>query len=190
MKILRILLSLLVLTSCSTGLFAQARVSAWQIHEGNEGNGNGIIAFNTSATSDANSRRAAFEKGIIPPQKDTGWKPAKTNSDGTVNFSQRSRISDCGNQLDFTYFQATVFVPKNIDLKTLTVSYDRADDGARIYFFNSKHPTGHFNENSDLVGGSAKPFDLKDEVIKGKKIVLSLSNTITARFRTMYKAYG
>ncbi len=148
-------------------VFAQVQVSGWKMHPGNEG----VVNFKTSTTEE---RKAAFEQGKknIPKDSDAGWKPAKTNQDGTVDFSERSVLTQCGQQVDFTYFQTTVNVPANVNMTNFTVSYDEADDGARIYFFNSKHPNGSFSEASDLIGNqkSYKVVDLKDQVVKGENI--------------------
>ncbi|GHB62181.1 hypothetical protein [Persicitalea jodogahamensis] len=167
---------LIVILSLSPA-FAQVQVGAWQIHEGNEG----IIEFNTP---DMEARIAAFDQAKIPAKSDTKWELAKTQSDGTVDYPDLGRnVKKCAQQLDFTYFQTSVFIPKNVDLKTFTVSYDMADDGARIYFFNSNHKNGGYQPGSDLIGNASKykEVDLKDQLVKGEenRIVIVQYNQCT-----------
>lgn len=156
------LFALLMMSSFSA--FSQAVVSPWQIHEGKEG----IVKFKSTSTEE---RKAAFGKAQIPPKNDAGWKLAETKPDGTINFSRSSVLKQCQGELDFTYFQASVNVPANVDVTSFTLSYDLADDGARIYFFNSKFPNGKFDESSDLIGnqGNQKTVNLKDLIVKGEE---------------------
>lgn len=139
----------------------QITVSSWEIHEGKEG----VINFVTKYHGDPN----AYSKMNLPNADDAGWKPAPKNAKGQVSISRRSNLK-CNQQLDFTYFQTEVFIPKNTNVKKFTVSYDKADDGARIYFFNSKHTKGHFNAKSDLKfnGPAVGDVNLVDEVVKGE----------------------
>lgn len=169
MKNLRTTITLLLTFLFLNPSFAQVRVGVWEIHAGNEG----VVNFKTSTIEE---RKAAFEQGKnnIPKENDAGWKLAKTNQDGTVDFSERSVLTQCGEQIDFTYFQTTVNVPTNVNMTNFMVSYDEADDGARIYFFNSKFPKGSFSEASDLIGNqkSYKAVDLKDQVVKGENRIV------------------
>ncbi|WP_373331289.1 AbfB domain-containing protein [Salmonirosea aquatica] len=159
---------LLLVITCFNQTFAQIEVGNWEMHRGNEEK-EGPTKFRTSTTEE---RKAAFDIGKkkLPDEKASGWRQAKTNPDGTVNFSEKSILTQCGQQLDFTYFQTTVFVPTNETLSNLTVSYDEGDDGARIYFFNSKYPNGSFSETSDLIGNQKahREVDLKDQIVKGE----------------------
>ncbi len=177
MKILYTMIKMLVAVICFSPAFAQVQVGAWKIHEGNEG----VIEFKTP---DMAARIAAFGMAQIPAKTDPKWETAKTKSDGTLNYPDLGEnVKKCAQQLDFTYFQTSVFIPKNVDLKTFTVSYDRADDGARIYFFNSSHKNGSFQQGSDLIGNASKyqEVDLKDQLVKGEenRIVIVQYNQCT-----------
>lgn len=133
----------------------------WQIHEGKEG----TIPFNSSYHGDDR----AYTKARIPAANDAGWTKAPTDANGAVNVDRGSTV-DCLKQIDFLYFQTQVDIPENVDIKTFTISYDKADDGARIYFFNSKYPRGRFNATADLSQRNPNPssVDLKNEIVAGE----------------------
>ncbi|MEZ4886004.1 MAG: RICIN domain-containing protein [Chitinophagales bacterium] len=133
----------------STGnLFSQVTHTPWQIHKGG-----GAIDFDVRTNKNAYDRMGhgdprAYELKNIPAKDDAGWQAAPMR-DGKVFFTETSTIP-CQEKIDFTYFQTIIDVPSNVNVSELTISYDRADDGARIYFFNSKSPNGHFNPDADL----------------------------------------
>lgn len=145
-------------------LFAQAQnpvINTWDIHRGNEG----VIAFVTKEHGDP----AAYSKMSIPAPTDKGWSKAPVDEKGLVNFSETSKLK-CNKELDFTYFQSYVNVPNNYKIETFNVSYDKADDGARIYIFNSKFPNGTFDEKTDLKLNKASHIgavNLKDKLVPG-----------------------
>ncbi len=120
----------------SATIEGQIEVSPWEIHEGHKG----IIDFKTSSHGDP----IAYSQKNIPVDTDQGWKIAPKNSEGKVEIKRKFTIAKekCNQQLDFTYFQAEVSIPQNVNVNVneFTISYDKADDGARIYFFNSKYP--------------------------------------------------
>ncbi len=133
----------------STGnLFSQVTHTPWQIHKGG-----GAIDFDVRTNKNAYDRMGhgdprAYELKNIPAKDDAGWQAAPMR-DGKVSFTETSTIP-CQQKVDFTYFQTIIDVPSNVRVSELTISYDKADDGARIYFFNSKNPNGHFNPDADL----------------------------------------
>ena len=176
MKTKNFIFSLLFYLICMGGSFAQVEVSAWEIHRGNEG----TVDFPTRTDE---QRKEAFGKGSIPEKSDSGWELAKTQADGTVNYPDLGEnVKRCAEQLDFTYFQTFVRVPDTGNLKSFTVSYDKADDGARIYFFNDKYPKGHYEEASDLLRNTAnyKIVNLKDQLANGEnRIVIVQYNQCT-----------
>ncbi|MCF8244251.1 MAG: AbfB domain-containing protein [Saprospiraceae bacterium] len=148
-------------------LMAQITVSPWQIHEGKEG-----------VVSHANPRNgdpSAYEKAKIPAQDDNGWKAAPKNSVGDV-FIDRSSTVRCREQLDFTYFQTTVNIPANTKVDKFNVSYDKADDGARIYIFNTKSQNGTFDPASDLIISNSRDntgnVNLKDKIVNGSNRIV------------------
>ena len=151
----------LILGISSATLTAQITVSPWQIHEG-EGK---ISHYNPR-----NGDPSAYQKAKIPSEGDGGWKTAPTDADGNV-FIDRSSTVNCLQQLDFTYFQTSVNIPANTKMDKFTVSYGKADDGARIYFFNSKFPNGSFDPAADLIISDGRDktgsVNLKDKVVVG-----------------------
>ena len=166
MNTLKSLTALISLCFAATS-FAEISVSAWQIHEGNEG----IV----NHANPVNGDRSAYAKAQIPAQNDPGWSEAPKNSAGDVFINRRSSLK-CRQQLDFTYFQTTVNVPANTTIHTFNVSYDKADDGARIYIFNSANPNGTFDERADLLFGknTVGSVDLKSKIVTGdNRIVIA-----------------
>ncbi|MBK7428918.1 MAG: hypothetical protein IPI60_18795 [Saprospiraceae bacterium] len=141
----------------------QSRISPWQIHEGTEG------SLRFQARSDE-QRREAFKKAILPKRDQSGWFSAQTLADGTVQFDRKSVLKDCFEELDFTYFQAIVHVPANVNVNALIVSLDHGDDAARIYIFNSKCPEGYYHPASDLISvdENYKSKVLKSQLVKGE----------------------
>lgn len=148
MKNLNLCLLIGLIFFCTENLFAQVTHTPWQIHKGE-----GPINFDVRVNKNAYDRMGhgdprAYELKNIPPKNDAGWKAAPMQN-GKVFFTETSTIP-CQQQIDFTYFQTIIDVPSNVKVNELTISYDNADDGARIYFFNSKNPNGHFNPEADL----------------------------------------
>ncbi len=148
MKNLNLFLLVGLVFFCTGDLFAQVTHTPWQIHKGE-----GPINFDVRTNKNGYNGKGhgdprAYEHKNIPPKNDAGWKPAPMQN-GKVFFAETSTLP-CQQQIDFTYFQTIIDVPSNVKVNELTISYDKADDGARIYFFNSKNPNGHFNPDADL----------------------------------------
>jgi hypothetical protein len=118
--------------------------SPWQIHLGNEAK---LVEFETKTLA---QRKNAFSQARIPGAADAGWKPAQIRKDGSVLFQAPSQIMKTAGQLDFTYFQTTVNVPKG-GVKKFDVQFDLVDDGARIYLFNKKFPSGYYVDAADVI---------------------------------------
>ncbi|HMS51097.1 MAG: hypothetical protein IPI59_01660 [Sphingobacteriales bacterium] len=135
-------------------------VGTWRIHEGSEG----VIPFNSSF----NGNPEAYRLATIPASTDAGWKTAPLDQNGYVSMSRSSTVK-CKQEVDFTYFEINVNIPANTMVTDFKVSYDNADDGARIYLFNQSFLGGTFDPNSDLVGKGAKfsSHNLKDKVVRG-----------------------
>lgn len=144
---------------------AQVAVSPWEIHEGNEG----VQAHEGKFAGDP----SAYKLAKMPAKNDAAWKTAPLDAKGNV-FMKRTSTLKCRKEVDFTYFQTIVNVPANTVVTDFKVSYDNADDGARIYFFNSKFPNGTFDEKSDLVGKGSQfsSTNLKDKVAPGENRIL------------------
>ncbi len=142
-------------------------VSPWRIHEGNEG----VVQFMNAFNGDPR----AYDKMKIPAKDDTGWKDAPKDANGNV-YLDRSSTLRCLQELDFTYFETTVNIPANMTVNEFKVSYDKADDGARIYFFNSKFPGGTFDPTADLIISQGRDntgsVNLKDKIAAGDNRVV------------------
>lgn len=167
MKKVKSFMAILTLVLGHTFMMAQITVSPWQIHEGKEG----IVSHYNPNNGDP----SAYEKAKIPAQNDNGWKDAPKNSAGDV-FIDRSSTIQCLQELDFTYFQTTVDISANTRVDKFNVSYDKADDGARIYIFNSKFPNGTFDPAADLIisngRNSTGNVDLKGKIVSGSNRIV------------------
>ena len=133
----------LFLLMCTTFMFAQVTISPWKMNRGA-----GAIEFRL--TNHGNP--AAYTKMNIPDAANNNWTAAPVNSNGEINFSERSILSRCLQQLDFTYFQTFISIPVGYTINNLNVSFSAADDGARAYIFNSDHPNGAFIGEIGLGG--------------------------------------
>lgn len=90
----------------------------------------------------------------IPAINDANWVNAPLDGSGKVAFSVPSQLGGsfgCLSSIDFTFFQTSVNIPALTAINTFTVSFTQVDDGARIYIFNSAHPTGAFVPGADLI---------------------------------------
>mgnify|MGYP003381956444 CR=1 FL=1 len=118
--------------------------SPWRM---NLGEGPQNLKKRQAFTGDPN----AYSVMQIPPSSDGGWTPAKVVNGKARNSDTRSKLGGCGDQADFTFFETKVTVPANVVIKSVTVTYERADDGARIYVFNKDSPAGGaFDPKADL----------------------------------------
>ena len=147
--------------------FAQT-VSPWKMH-----NGKGVMQLQGSDGS-IQQRKPGDPSGYkyltIPASGDAGWKAAKVDSKGNINFTPVSIVKDCYKQIDFTYFETYVDVPANMKIDKFVVTFGKADDGARAYVFNSKHPKGAYAEGKDiLINGAPVTGDLRNFVVAGER---------------------
>jgi hypothetical protein len=94
-----------------------------------------------------------YQYASIPGVTDSRWVTATLNSSGGVEFSQNSLLPTCLNRADFTYFQTNVSIPSNFTISTATVSFASADDGVRVYVFNSAYPSGGFVLGTEIKLG-------------------------------------
>ena len=163
-KLLRIVATLFIVFG-TTEAVSQISVSPWKIHEGKEG----VLAHEGKFAGDP----SAYPWAKIPASNDSGWLPAPLDAKGNVSM-RRTSVLKCRKEIDFTYFQTIVNVPANTTVTDFKVSYDNADDGARIYLFNSKFPNGTFDEKSDLVGknSSFTSTNLNDKVSSGENRIV------------------
>jgi len=115
--------------------FAQVTISPWKMNKGRD-----VLSY--SLPNHGNP--AAYSQMNIPAPSDPNWTAAPVDGSGAINFSVRSILSKCLQQLDFTYFETSINIPSNFNITDLTISFTAADDGARAYIFNSSHPSGAF----------------------------------------------
>ena len=131
---MKFLATLVLLLMASTAI-AQVTISPWKMNKGA-----GAIPFNVGF----HGNPAAYNVSNIPEASDSNWELAPVNATGGINYSVRSILTGCLNQLDFTYFETFLNIPSNFNVTDLNISFSAADDGARAYIFNSAHPNGDF----------------------------------------------
>ena len=123
-------------------------VSPWRMYRGD------VITLDKQKTvltrhGDSN----AYAVMNIPEKTVKGWQPAKYGDDGEVKFEEYSSLPCDFSQIQPTYFESVVTIPPGTKVTDFSVSYLKADDGARIYIFNSKNPKGAFDPKADLSYG-------------------------------------
>ena|SRR6218665_957927 len=161
MKKLKTIFLLVFLASYSTSLYAQ--IGEWQVHQGE-----GVISLETK-TDAQRTEALTFGKSKIPDAKHTNWAPIKVDASGQVNYSAPSAIKSCATQADYTFFQNVVDLSDISSISSFKVSVDLADDGVRIYLFNSKNKDGYFDSNADITRAihKNKSVELKDKLVEG-----------------------
>ncbi len=154
-------------TFASTPAFAQTDPgilrTPWKMHRGIplEGKTSDIVNIKLK---DANDPKG-FEAKIIPPIGDAGWGTPPRDAKGNISLDEQSALTTCATQVDFTYFQTEVFVPKDAKITDFQVTFEQVDDLARIYIFNSKGQDVHSN---DIVGRKVETSDLLPYVAFGE----------------------
>ena len=134
---------ILVFMFFSNLLSSQVTISPWKMNKG-------AGAINFSLPNHGNA--SAYSQMNIPDTADNNWTNAPVNANGEINFSERSILSRCLQQLDFTYFQTFISIPVGYTINDMNVSFSAADDGARAYIFNSAHPNGAYIGEIGLGG--------------------------------------
>ncbi|MEQ8706524.1 MAG: FISUMP domain-containing protein [Phaeodactylibacter sp.] len=164
-------LPLFVLFFLVKSMSAQVTQTPWQYQEGK------VVQFSTAKPADESVEdvlRKPFDeyKEDIPEKDNSGWKTAPVNSAGQTEYTFRKPVQ-CAKQVDFVYFQTIVNVPENVDIEKFTVSYQTANDAARIYFYNSKND-GTFDLKSDLIRrvSTNQKSDLRDKVVPGENRIV------------------
>ncbi|WP_027001303.1 hypothetical protein [Hugenholtzia roseola] len=134
----------------------------WRMHYG----GKKVIAHQNPVNGDP----SAYAKMSIPGTYEGGWENAPLNANGEIVFggSTASVLNDCRKSINFTYFETVIEVPKNVSVSQLMVTFEKVDDGARAYIFNSKYPNGTF-KGQIKYGDAPKTEDYKDFVVAGEK---------------------
>jgi hypothetical protein len=125
-------------------------VSKWQMHRG-QATINGLNIPSHGAAM-------AYQYMSVPAENDQGWADARVDAAGNIYFTEPSKIGYeggyCLRSLDFTYFQTFVTLPSNTQVSDFKVAFNRVDDGARAYVFNSSNPNGAFITGGDIILGS------------------------------------
>lgn len=136
----------------------------WQIHRGIplDGKANDIVGIQLKDANDP----AGFAKMNIPPANHPFWTTPPRDAKNNISLDEQSALTTCASQVDFTYFQTEVDVPKDAKITDFKVSFDQVDDLARIYIFNSKSKDAHSN---DIVGRAVATSDLLQYVAFGEK---------------------
>lgn len=118
----------------------------------------------------------AYQLANIPAlDKADGWVEAPMK-DGLVTFIEASKLP-CYQQVDFTYFKTTVFIPANLPadkkVKSLSVTVGSVDDGARMIIYNNNNIIGYFNPSKDgRLMGKNFTIDFSDRLADGHNTIL------------------
>ncbi len=136
----------------------------WQMHHGY-----GIISLlNTIPT---HGDASLYNVKRVPSQDDPGWEAPPLDKNGNISFSQPSVLprDGCFKKADFTYFQTLVEIPQGAVVSQFEVGFEKVDDGARAYVYNSTYPDGAYIPNTDIVlKGEPKTADLSSLVVAGE----------------------
>jgi hypothetical protein len=122
----------------------------WQMHRGQ---GPIDLASRGIDLKSTHGNPVAYQLAEIPAfDKPDGWVEAPMDATGKVTFSEASTIP-CYQQVDFTYFKTTVFIPANLPadkkVKSLSVTIGSVDDGARMIIYNKDNFIGYYNPAND-----------------------------------------
>lgn len=149
-----------------------ATQTPWEVFESEK-----VEAFSTSTLPGEkveDALRKPFDAYFnnIPKEGNDGWEIAEPNAAGKVEYVFKKSVQ-CGKHVDFVYFQTNVNIPPNFTVNEFTVSYETANDAARIYFYNSEHD-GVFDPNADLIRqvSDNQKVNLKNKVAPGDNRVV------------------
>lgn len=149
----------------------------WEMNEGG-----GIIPFDRNVLFDILGNQhggsGAYEFANIPSFLDPGWKLAETDAKGDLYFEKNSLIGGFMAGLDFTYFRTSFLVGD--PSKSFIVRFNKIDDGARAYVFNSNFPYAiPLNaENTFIPNGDARIFapiqetDISPLLVQGENTLI------------------
>jgi hypothetical protein len=173
----RVWLSLLVLAGIAAPVVVSAQTitrEPWQIHQGNERADTGYIQLSDGPVNmwlrpQGNPVRFAAKE--IPDEGERGDKGWTYLPGDTITIKAASRIAKCYEQVDFTYFQTFVTGPAGVMLEEFKVRFDKVDDAARAYVFNTRYPSGQFVEGADISLFSKVPVtgDLRSLIQPGER---------------------
>jgi uncharacterized repeat protein (TIGR01451 family) len=136
----------------------------WQMHSGY-----GITTLLKQAPTHGDAALYSYKQ--VPRQDDPGWGAPPLDNAGNITYSVPSDLpgGSCYKQADFTYFQTFVEIPAGATVDQFEVRFEKVDDGARAYVYNSKYPDGEYIPNTDIVfGGDPKTADLSSLVVPGE----------------------
>ena len=147
-------------TQSGTGL----QRSPWLMHRGiiPTGQTNDIAKIALAKYDDPKG----FNKINIPPIDDAGWVTPPRDAKNNISLDEASALAGCSEEVDFTYFQTEVYVPKDAKITDFQVTFDQVDDLARIYILNTKSKDAH---SEDIVGKSVATSDLLPLLALGEK---------------------
>lgn len=140
-----ILITLMLFAFTFSSQAQTVTMSKWEM---NRGQGHIQLAPHGIDMKKAHGNPVAYELAKRPAKTDSKWEDAPTDTNGDVNFSERSSVP-CFKAVDFTYFRAYVDIPSNASIQHLTVTIGQVDDGARMFIYNSRHDEGVYHAESD-----------------------------------------
>ena len=161
-------LALLLITLPPIPAFSQSDAgfqrTPWQMHHGY-----GITSLLSEIPTHGDASLYNYKR--VPSQDDPGWVAPPLDNNGNITFSQPSELpgDGCYKKADFTYFQTLVAIPQGATVSQFEVRFEKVDDGARAYVYNSKYPDGEYIPNTDIVlKGDPKTADLSSLVVAGE----------------------
>lgn len=163
-----LLLAILLMIAATMSTVAQEAApierTPWQTH-----GGYGVIPLHAQVPSHGDA--ALYEYKQVPPADDPAWEAPPLDGDGNISFSQASELPNgsCYLRADFTYFQTLVEIPADTTITEFEVRFERVDDGARAYVYNSQYPDGVYQPGTDIVlGGEPKSANLAEFIVAGE----------------------
>ncbi len=138
--------------ACDPTPFGESDVIVWQMHHG-QGLGKYIPPSGTvrdilielyGPRAPQHGDPGGYRFAEIPPADDADWIAAPVDpEDGQLCFRlDRSQVVGNMTELDFTYFQTTIFVTDTT--QPFIINYLEVDDGVRAYVYNERYPEGAF----------------------------------------------
>jgi len=138
----------------------------WEMHQGGlEADTRGeFFVVDAPCTTSTHGDACLYGSAVVPDGSDVAWTPAP-NPD-TIGFSRPSTLA-CFAEVDYTYFQTFVNVPRDFSITSFTVDFNGMDDGARITIFNADNADGLVVPGSYVLGGGSGTTDLATYFIEG-----------------------
>lgn len=154
MKLFKLLLLPFIVCLATNLALAQSNLEVmmtpWQMHPGK-----GVIKLATPLSESAADE--AFEHMTIPSENDGHWAYAPVDLQGRITFQGDNPTldgNDCFSAVDYTYFQSSIWIPKDLTKIRIAMTFDFIEDGGKLFIFNSDHPEGATKTRTQILKGS------------------------------------